>query len=82
MWRARPRLAKRDGRDKPGHDNKKAALGWRAMRWITALGICLAAGFLSGGLAHAANDGSFRIGDWTGRPYFSEQKDKKQKEKF
>lgn len=41
----------------------------------------VAAGFLSAGGAYAANDGSFRVGDWSGRPYFSEQKDKKQKEK-
>ena len=51
------------------------------MRWIPALRICVAASLLSGGAAHAADDGSFRIGDWSGRPYFSEQKDKKQKEK-
>ena len=57
------------------------ALGWRAMRWVIALRICVAASLLSGGAAHAADDGSFRIGDWSGRPYFSEQKDKKQKER-
>jgi hypothetical protein len=55
--------------------------GWRAMRWVTTLRIFVAASLLSGGAAHAANDGSFRIGDWSGRPHFSEQKDKKQKEK-
>jgi hypothetical protein len=51
------------------------------MRWITALGICVAASLLGGSAAHAANDGSIRIADWILRPHFSEQKDKKQKEK-
>jgi hypothetical protein len=51
------------------------------MRWFTALRICVAASLLSGGVAHAANDGGFRIGDWSGRPHFSEQKDKRQKER-
>jgi hypothetical protein len=51
------------------------------MRWITALRVCVAASLLSGGVAPAANDVSIRIGDWILRPHFSEQKDKKQKEK-
>jgi hypothetical protein len=51
------------------------------MRWLTALRICVIASLLSGGVAHAANDVSIRIGDWVLRPHFSEQKDKKQKEK-
>src|SRR5690348_5861467 len=55
--------------------------GWRAMHWVTALRICVAASLLSGGVAYAANDISIRIGDWILRPHFSEQKDKKQKEK-
>jgi hypothetical protein len=50
------------------------------MRWIPAIGICVAASLLSGSAAHAAND-SIRIGDWILRPHFSEQKDKKRKEK-
>ena len=50
------------------------------MRWIPALRICVAASLLGGSAAHAAND-SIRIGDWILRPHFSEQKDKKQKEK-
>ena len=57
------------------------ASGWRAMRRITALCICVAASLLSGSATHAANDISIRIGDWVLRPHFSEQKDKKQKEK-
>jgi len=51
------------------------------MRWVPALRICVAASLLSGGAAHAADDGSFSIGDWSGQPYFSEQKNKKQKER-
>jgi hypothetical protein len=51
------------------------------MRWVTALRICVIASLFSGGLAHAANDVSIRIGDWILRPHFSEQKDKKQKGK-
>ena len=51
------------------------------MRRITTLRICIVAGLLSGGSANAANDISIRIGDWILRPHFSEQKDKKQKEK-
>ena len=51
------------------------------MRRITTLRICIVAGLLSGGSANAANDTSIRIGDWILRPHFSEQKDKKQKEK-
>ena len=50
------------------------------MRWIPALRICVAASLLGGSAGHAAND-SIRIGDWILRPHFSEQKDKKQKEK-
>src|SRR4029079_9648705 len=56
------------------------ALGWRAMRWIPALRICVAASLLADRAAHAANDTS-RIADWILRPHVSEQKDKKQKEK-
>src|SRR5262245_56996520 len=55
--------------------------GWRTMRRITALRIFVAASLLSGGAARAANDISIRIGDWVLRPHFSEQKDKKQKER-
>jgi hypothetical protein len=51
------------------------------MRWVTALRICIAASLVSGGATQAANDISIRIGDWTLRPHFSEQKEKKQKEK-
>jgi hypothetical protein len=51
------------------------------MHWVTALRICVAASLLGGGVAHAANDSGIRIGDWILRPHFSEQKDKKQKEK-
>ena len=51
------------------------------MHWVTALRICVAASVLSGGVAHAANDGSFSVGDWIGRPRFTEQKDKRQKER-
>ena len=57
------------------------ALGWRVMRWVPALRICVAASLLSGSAAHAANDSSIRIGDWILRPHFSEQKDKRQKDK-
>jgi hypothetical protein len=45
------------------------------------LRICAALILLSGGAARAQHDGSFRIADWTGRPYFTEIKDKKQKER-
>src|SRR5262249_44554938 len=55
------------------------ALGWRAMRWVPALHICVAASLLIGNAAYAANDVSIRIGDWILRPHFAEQK--KQKEK-
>ena len=51
------------------------------MRWITTLRICVVASLLSGGFADASNDISIRIGDWILRPHFSDQKDKKQKEK-
>ena len=51
------------------------------MRLFVLARLCVAASLLNAGAAHAANDGSFRIGDWSGRPYFSEQKAKKQKEK-
>jgi hypothetical protein len=51
------------------------------MRWVTSLRVCVAANLLSGGVAHAANDVSIRIGDWILRPHFSEQRDKKLKEK-
>lgn len=51
------------------------------MRLFVLARLCVAASFLCAGAAHAANDGSFRIGDWTLRPHFSELKDKKQKEK-
>ena len=51
------------------------------MRWATALRICVATSLLSGSVAQAANDDSIRIADWTLRPHYSEQKDKKQKEK-
>jgi hypothetical protein len=53
--------------------------GWRAMRWVTALRICVVASVLSGSVVHAADDVSIRIDDWILRPHF--QKDKKQKEK-
>jgi len=51
------------------------------MRRIATLRICIVAGLLSGGFANAANDISIRIGDWILRPHFSDQKDKKHKEK-
>jgi len=51
------------------------------MRLFVLACLCVAAGLLSAGAAQAANDGSIRIADWILRPHFSEQKDKKQKEK-
>jgi hypothetical protein len=56
------------------------SLRWRAMRLFVLAWLCVAASLLSAGAAHAANDGSIRIGDWILRPHFSEQKGKKQKE--
>ena len=60
---------------------RSGTLGWRAMRWVTALGICVVASLLSGSVVHAADDISIRIDDWILRPHFSGQKDKKHKEK-
>jgi hypothetical protein len=51
------------------------------MRWVNAIYICVVASLFSGSFAHAANDVSIRIGDWVLRPHFSEQKDKKQRER-
>src|ERR1044072_9628752 len=49
------------------------------MSWAFPSGICIAAIFLSGALARDASDVSIRIGEWTLRPHFSEQQDKKQR---
>jgi len=51
------------------------------MHRLGVSGIFVAASLLSGAAVQAANDVSIRIGDWILRPHFSEQKDKKQKEK-
>ena len=60
---------------------RSVTLGRRAMRCVSTLSICVLASLSAGAAAHAANDVSIRIGDWILRPHFSEQKDKKQKEK-
>jgi len=44
-------------------------------------GICVTLSLLSSAPVQASNEISIRIGDWILRPHFSEQKDKKQKEK-
>jgi hypothetical protein len=51
------------------------------MHRLGVSGIFVAASLLSGAAVQAANDVSIRIGDWILRPHFSEQKDKKQKER-
>ena len=57
------------------------AFGWGAMRLTSLLCIWVAASLLIGAAAHAANDVSIRIGDWILRPHFSEQRDKKPKDR-
>ena len=51
------------------------------MRLLVLAQIGVVTGLLNSFAAHAANDVSIRIGDWVLRPHFSEQKDKKQKER-
>jgi hypothetical protein len=51
------------------------------MRLTSLLCIWVAASLLIGAAAHAANDVSIRIGDWILRPHFSEQRDKKPKDR-
>jgi hypothetical protein len=50
------------------------------MRLLALFCVYMIAAVLSGAV-HAANDGTFRIADWNGRPYFTEVREKKQKEK-